>query len=886
MRPGAAAGARASEGRRPVADRRVLRPAPDDGGAARVARGVGAVSWRAYTPAELEEVARRLGGAGRTGDGWDCRCPAHDDGEPSLSLGLGEGGRLLWHCHAGCHQAAVLAGLRAAGVLSNGDARPAEPRSKARRRGRVVASYPYVDEAGVLLFEVVRFEPKDFRQRRPDGKGGWAWRLGDARRVLFRLPEVLAADEVVFCEGEKDALNVTAAGLCGTTSPQGAGSWRNGLAAPLAGKRVVILPDSDPAGRGHAHRVAAAARRHGALGVKVVELGGLAEHGDVSDWLNAGHTADELRALIADAPEWRPVGAEPAKAPPAASGGREDLRVEIELKAGERDRIVRRCVDILGEEDDENAVYGRGLIPSVIRFTGDEEKLRAGKRETTVPADFALIQPAEPEHVMLALDRRAAFWFDHPKYGRVSRDTPGQVARIVLKTGSFRPLLGVIRAPAIRADGSIVESPGYDPATGLFYAPNASFLPVPRSPSREDARRAAGRLLRPLRSFPFARPADKAAMAAEVLTLFTRHLYAQAPGFVHRAPDAGAGKTLLADVGAVIATGMPATNTAGAVIEDGEELKKLLTTWTLAAVPVGLLDNAPRGSVIDASELNQFITARTYGDRLLGANKEVKGPVVTVVIITGNGIDLRGDATRRFLIIDIDPGVERPEERAFDFDPVREAGSDRAELVRAALTLLRAYVVAGRPKVAKEGSFGGFEDWERWVRDPLVWAGVGDPLAVLAKTRTSDPERTALGATMAALRAAFGDAWFKAGEAMKRAADEEKLREALVEVALGKRGELEPRRLGRYLEKNKGRVCDGLKLVARFDTDTKSHAYRVAVQKEEDGSGSRGFRGSTGFATATQDPHGRACGREEQDYRDETTGYPGNPVGEPDEVEL
>jgi hypothetical protein len=265
------------------------------------------VSAHAYTAAELEVVARRLGGADKTGGGWTCRCPVHDDRTPSLSLSLGEGGRLLWHCHAGCDQAAVLAGLRTAGVLLNGDARPAESRPKARGRGRIVASYPYVDEAGTLLFEVVRFKPKDFRQRRPDGSGGWTWKLGDARRVLFRLPEVVATDDTVFVvEGEKDALALAAVGLCATTSPQGAKFWRDELAAPLAGKGVAVLPDNDEAGRAHAHRIAAAAQRRGAASVKVVELPGLPAKGDVSDWLAAGHDADELRALIVEAPEWEP----------------------------------------------------------------------------------------------------------------------------------------------------------------------------------------------------------------------------------------------------------------------------------------------------------------------------------------------------------------------------------------------------------------------------------------------------------------------------------------------------------------------------------------------------------------------------------------------------
>jgi hypothetical protein len=113
-----------------------------------------------YTEGEVEGIARRLGGSRNSGGDWSCRCPAHDDRTPSLSLTLGEDGRLLWHCFAGCGQAAVHAGLRSAGVLPNSDARPAEPRPKARPKSRIVASYTYQDEQGQPLFRVTRWDPK------------------------------------------------------------------------------------------------------------------------------------------------------------------------------------------------------------------------------------------------------------------------------------------------------------------------------------------------------------------------------------------------------------------------------------------------------------------------------------------------------------------------------------------------------------------------------------------------------------------------------------------------------------------------------------------------------------------------------------------------------
>jgi hypothetical protein len=137
-----------------------------------------------------------------------------------MTLGIGRDGRLLWRCHAGCGQEEVLEGLRKAGVLLNGDARREE---EVPSKPRITATYPYTDEDGVVLYEVLRYHPKDFRQRRPDGAGNWVWNTQGVRRVLFHLPQVLPAEHVVLAEGEKDVLALEGAGFVATTAPGGAG---------------------------------------------------------------------------------------------------------------------------------------------------------------------------------------------------------------------------------------------------------------------------------------------------------------------------------------------------------------------------------------------------------------------------------------------------------------------------------------------------------------------------------------------------------------------------------------------------------------------------------------------------------------------------------------
>ena len=249
----------------------------------------------------LQALIDRLEDVHPSGDGFMARCPAHDDRKASLSV-TERDGRILLHCHAGCPYEKV----RDALGLKNGDLRTT-PRPAPTRR-RIVATYDYESEDGTLLFQVVRYQPKDFRQRRPDGRGGWAWKLGRVRRVLYRLPELLAADperSVFVCEGEKAVDRLVREGLVATCSPGGAGKWRDEYAEALRGRDVVVLPDNDTPGRFHAETVARSLAGV-AADVRVLDLPGLPAKGDVYDWLEAGHTAEDLQRLAAEEPEYEP----------------------------------------------------------------------------------------------------------------------------------------------------------------------------------------------------------------------------------------------------------------------------------------------------------------------------------------------------------------------------------------------------------------------------------------------------------------------------------------------------------------------------------------------------------------------------------------------------
>lgn len=244
----------------------------------------------------VREVLSHLKGVKRQGKKWQALCPAHEDSKASLSISESEGGKVLTHCHAGCTPENVWAALH---VESNGNGK------------REIAAYDYRSGEDNLLYQSVRYEPKDFRQRRPNGMGGWDWKLNGTPRVLYRLPELLAADSsqtVLIVEGEKDCDRLAGLGQVATTNAGGAGKWCSEYNRHLAGRRIVILPDNDEPGRKHAQYIAESLSTSNfgiAASVKIVELPGLAEKADVSDWLDAGGTVSDLESLVLNAQEYR-----------------------------------------------------------------------------------------------------------------------------------------------------------------------------------------------------------------------------------------------------------------------------------------------------------------------------------------------------------------------------------------------------------------------------------------------------------------------------------------------------------------------------------------------------------------------------------------------------
>ncbi len=244
---------------------------------------------------------------------WTALCPAHDDREPSLVVTLAVDGKVLLWCNAGCSAWKIVAalGLHMRDLTPGADERSERPSQGAWQdlpKAKPVAFYEYRGERGDLLYRVVRTEPKGFYQERWDGQR-WRCGLADVRRVLYRLPDVLAQPRqpVLIPEGEKDVDRLWSLGLCATCNAMGtAGGWCEAYSRSLAGRRCVVLPDNDPPGLEHGWAVVGSLMQYGAASVRIVLLPGLPPKGDVSDYLDAGFGREQLVRTIKAAPEWVP----------------------------------------------------------------------------------------------------------------------------------------------------------------------------------------------------------------------------------------------------------------------------------------------------------------------------------------------------------------------------------------------------------------------------------------------------------------------------------------------------------------------------------------------------------------------------------------------------
>jgi putative DNA primase/helicase len=386
----------------------------------------------------------------------------------------------------------------------------------------------------------------------------------------------------------------------------------------------------------------------------------------------------------------------------------------------------------------------------------------------------------------------------------VTCDCPKDVAQTYIDRATKRMpvLLGVITAPTLRFDGSILQTPGYDKLTRIFFDPNGTeFPPVPESPTKAMAIAALEQIKQPFKHYVFEDAGLSVAISC-IITALVRSALPAAPLHGFDAPQAGSGKTKLFDTASVIATGhRSAAHGGGEGRSAREEIEKKLAASLLAGDTMILLDNIE--TALEGQLLNQMLTEEKVTLRPFGKLKNRVATCVALVGATGNQLSVRGDMRRRCLIARLVIEHERPELRKFNFDPVELAKDQRSALVVAALTVVRAYQISGeRVDVAPLGSF---EKWGRFVREPLIWLGLLDPVGTMDTIRAADPAT--------AQRKALMTAWpfttqKTVAKVIERAADYPDLQAALAAVATGKDGAINPERLSWWFRRNKDRVID------------------------------------------------------------------------------
>lgn len=389
---------------------------------------------------------------------------------------------------------------------------------------------------------------------------------------------------------------------------------------------------------------------------------------------------------------------------------------------------------------------------------------------------------------------------------------------------SLRPLYGIINAPTLRPDGSLLDQPGYDEATGLLYDPHGVAFPqIVEKPTKEQAQAALGVIKELLRTFPFEGGAEHStalsAALSTILTALVRRSLPLAPLHAFSATTRGAGKGKLSDIASVLPTGHEASSfTQG---RDEAETDKRVVAKLRRGHAVVLIDNC--SLPLGGDTLESLLTRETYSSRILGTSGETDIINNALLLASGNNLEFTTDMVRRVVRCHLVVDTEFPERLRFDNEPVSDARRDRPALVAAGLTILRGYIAAGRPDVGLT-DLGSFEEWSRLVRNSLMWLGEADPVGPAIEM--DDPLTQQLRTLLVQIHKVMGLTKFRGKELIERAQNSaigenaearQQLLQALTAVAGDRRPgypSLNPMTLGRYLARNKGRVVGGLRVLA------------------------------------------------------------------------
>ncbi|MBP7509864.1 MAG: DUF3854 domain-containing protein [Prolixibacteraceae bacterium] len=472
-----------------------------------------------------------------------------------------------------------------------------------------------------------------------------------------------------------------------------------------------------------------------------------------------------------------------------------EKKTVIKIEGGMLNEALDKMEKILSE----NGIYQRS--GHLVRVSKEFKPIKTIKRGI----DTWTIQQVDAAYIVKLLTEKAV-WLKQNHEGWERADCPRNYAEIYVgaKDWNLPVLTGIISSPILREDGSILEQPGYDKETGLFLCAGKE-IKIPENPTKEDALAAKELLLWVVKDFPFANEAARSVWLTFVLTAIHRKSIRTAPACGFSAPKMANGKSLLADIIALIATGSNASMISQSKSE--EEDKKKYLSLLMSGDQVICIDNAEYP--IQGEALCTILTQEYWKERLLGVNQMVEVSTSATFLTTGNNLSFRGDMTSRALLCSIDAGCERPEEREFDIDPRTWVPQHRNELLVAALTILRAFHLAGKPCVVKQ--FGRFEEWNSWIRAAVVWLGMEDPCKTREKIEEGDNVRNEIRALLHAW-SDYTTEPITIKELIAASKTHDALEDILNDLAGGKEG-VNSKKLANFLRKIKNRWEDGMAIV-------------------------------------------------------------------------
>ncbi|MGI9491844.1 MAG: toprim domain-containing protein, partial [Geminicoccaceae bacterium] len=500
--------------------------------------------------------------------------------------------------------------------------------------------------------------------------------------------------------------------------------------------------------------------------------------------------------------------------------GEEDERPEprkviIEI---EQSKINERVIDYERALGRAGTIFQRGAYLMRVMRVADA----ASSQGINFSAGSLLMMPAGKHYIRSELCRVATFkrWSARQEDWTVTDPPLSDIDALTESAGNWPniPVItGITEVPVIADDGRVIDQPGLDEATGIYFDPGATTFPdIPEQPTRDDAMKAIEVIRGVIGGFPFVDGIAESVALSQILTPFKRQFLRAAPIFLNTAPKMGSGKTLLATAVSYIATGNPPASMSQE--DNRDEEKKRMLTLLMAGSAVTVIDNIEKP--LKSDTLCTVLTEPVWKDRILGKSEEIKVGTATTWIATGNNLQVSGDLSTRALVCTIDPECERPEEREFKINLHEYVPAHRGEIAAACLTIVKAYWLARKQGDGVQGltTFGRFEQWSAWIREAVVWLGMADPCQARKLVESRDSVREELGALLEAWHEMFDSQGQTSGSVVSMIGDpqtdrERFLRDAILNVASDSRGQINHRRLGKFISGIEGRIEAGLKFV-------------------------------------------------------------------------